>query len=72
MHGSLHDAHSCWPRRVALAHEGRLADHPPLGKSGRIPGTRELIPHESYSLVYEVDGETVWILALLHTARLWP
>jgi plasmid stabilization system protein ParE len=36
------------------------------------PGTRELIPHESYRLVYEVEGDTVWILALVHTARMWP
>ena len=29
----------------------RLATHPKLGKTGKIPGTRELIPHESYRLV---------------------
>lgn len=51
---------------------GRLADHPHLGKAGQISGTRELIPHESYRLVYEVQGDTVWILALGHTARMWP
>jgi toxin ParE1/3/4 len=49
----------------------RLIDHPMLGKAGRVPGTRELIPHENYRLVYEVDGEVVWILALVHTARRW-
>ena len=43
-----------------------------LGKPGIVPGTRELIPHESYRLVYQIDGETVWILTLVHTARLWP
>jgi hypothetical protein len=36
-----------------------------LGKPGKIPGTRELIPHESYRLVYQIDGETVWILTLV-------
>lgn len=30
----------------------RLIQHPMLGKPGKIPGTRELIPHESYRLVY--------------------
>ncbi|NDZ18367.1 type II toxin-antitoxin system mRNA interferase toxin, RelE/StbE family [Variovorax sp. WS11] len=50
----------------------RLAAHPKLGKIGRISGTRELVPHESYRLVYEIEQETVWVLALVHTARLWP
>ena len=49
-----------------------LADHPKLGKSGKTQGTRELVPHESYRLVYEVNGDTVWILALVHTSRQWP
>ncbi|MDO8278772.1 MAG: type II toxin-antitoxin system RelE/ParE family toxin [Burkholderiaceae bacterium] len=51
---------------------GRLANSPHLGKAGQIAGTRELIPHESYRLVYEVQSDTVWILALVHTARMWP
>ena len=50
----------------------RLADHPKLGRPGTIAGTRELIPHESYRLVYEIEGEYVWILTLVHTARKWP
>lgn len=50
----------------------RLADHPKLGRAGRIPGTREVIPHKSYCLVYEIEQETVWVLALVHTARQWP
>ena len=37
----------------------RLAEHPMLGRSGKIPGTRELIPLESYRLVYEIDDGTV-------------
>ncbi len=51
---------------------GRLAEHPHLGKAGLIAGTRELITHESYRLVYEVQDNSVWILALVHTARMWP
>ncbi len=49
-----------------------LAAHPKMGSAGKIPGTRELIPHESYRLVYEIDADTVWVLALVHTARKWP
>lgn len=50
----------------------RLARHPMLGRPGKIAGTRELIPHESYRLVYEVVDETVWVLTLTHAARQWP
>jgi toxin ParE1/3/4 len=49
-----------------------LATHPKMGKPGKISGTRELIAHESYRLVYEIDGEKVWVLALVHTSRQWP
>lgn len=51
---------------------GQLRHFPLLGKAGAIAGTRELIPHESYRIVYEVDGTTISILAIIHTARAWP
>ena len=50
----------------------KLADYPKLGRPGKIQGTRELVPHENYRLVYEISDETVWILALVHNARQWP
>lgn len=50
----------------------KLSDFPMLGHEGMVPGTRELTPHRSYRLVYEVAGDTVWILVLIHTARQWP
>jgi addiction module RelE/StbE family toxin len=49
-----------------------LSESPLRGRAGSVAGTRELIPHESYRLVYEVEDDVVWILALVHTARLWP
>ncbi|BAT61811.1 plasmid stabilization system protein [Variibacter gotjawalensis] len=51
---------------------GRLAMHPMLGRAGRVAGTRELIPHKSYRIVYEVKDERIVILAIVHTARMWP
>ena len=50
----------------------RLEEHPLIGKPGRILGTREVIPHTNYRLIYEVQDDRVRILALVHTARLWP
>ncbi|PZR37387.1 type II toxin-antitoxin system RelE/ParE family toxin [Caulobacter segnis] len=49
-----------------------LAEFPLRGRPGLVAGTREVFPHETYRLVYELDGDTVWILTLLHTARRWP
>ncbi|MGQ5273827.1 type II toxin-antitoxin system RelE/ParE family toxin [Xanthomonas arboricola pv. corylina] len=50
----------------------RLVEHPRVGRAGLVPGTSELIPHESYRLVYELEGDTIWVLALVHTSRMWP
>jgi len=49
-----------------------LAVHPELGKPGHIAGTRELIPHDNYRLVYEIDQDVVWVLVLVHISRQWP
>lgn len=49
-----------------------LSEHPKLGKAGKVAGIRELVPHENYRLVYEIGDDSIWILALMHTSRLWP
>ncbi len=50
----------------------KLSEFPNLGKPGCVPGTREVILHESYRLIYEIEADTLWILTLVHTARRWP
>ena len=50
----------------------RLAEHPKLDRPGKIVGTRELVVHKHYRLVYEISDDTVYLLTLIHTARLWP
>jgi toxin ParE1/3/4 len=49
-----------------------LADFPNRGRKASVPGTRELIPHDGYRLIYEVVDDAVWVLAIVHTARQWP
>jgi toxin ParE1/3/4 len=50
----------------------RLPQHPNLGRPGRVGGTRELVLHPNYILVYDVTTESVRILRVLHAAQLWP
>lgn len=50
-----------------------LADHPEMGRPGRISGTRELVVTRfSYILPYRMRSGTVEILRVFHTARQWP
>lgn len=58
--------------RIATSVE-RLATHPALGRTGRVPGTRELmLSGTPYVVPYRVRGETVEILRVFHGARKWP
>lgn len=49
-----------------------LANDPESGPAGIIAGTRELIPHQRYRIVYEKWADSLWILAVVHTSRQWP
>lgn len=53
----------------------QLADHPGLGRAGRVTGTRELvITYTRYIVAYTIDPhiDAVVILRVLHGARRWP
>jgi toxin ParE1/3/4 len=51
----------------------RLAQHPRIGRPGRIKGTRELVVSGTpYILAYRVAGRDVTILRVLHGAQQWP
>ena len=46
---------------------------PSRGRTGRIPGTRELVvPDLPYTIVYQIDEVAIQILHIYHGARNWP
>lgn len=49
-----------------------LIDHPGLGRIGRVTGTRELVVHKNYILIYDTTAESVRVLRVLHAAMQWP
>lgn len=49
-----------------------LESHPRAGRIGRVHGTRELVAHPHYVLVYDLLPDRVRILRVRHTSRKWP
>jgi toxin ParE1/3/4 len=63
-------------RRVALAivrSIDTLVEFPELGRSGKMPGTRELVfTGLPFLAVYRIGTNEVEILRILHGAQNWP
>ncbi|MET3889908.1 toxin ParE1/3/4 [Bosea sp. OAE506] len=50
-----------------------LAEHPEIGRPGRMDGTRELVLSGlPYILPYRVRDGRIEILAVFHISRAWP
>jgi toxin ParE1/3/4 len=50
-----------------------LSDHPYLyRKSERIPGTREVVVHPNYVVVYRVTLNVIEVLRVLHVRQQYP
>ena len=50
-----------------------LLQHPNLGRTGRVRGTRELVISGSpFVVIYRVRFDQIQILRVLHHARKWP
>ena len=50
----------------------QLCDHPTLYRIGRKHGTREMVVHPHYIVIYRVHKKVVEILRVKHTAQRWP
>lgn len=52
---------------------GILAEHPGIGRPGRVDGTREFVISGSpYIVAYVHQGDVVTVLRVLHGAMKWP
>jgi toxin ParE1/3/4 len=66
--------------RAAIATDNRieavidlLSNSPLMGRTGRVEGTRELpISGTPYIAAYQIVGDKVRILRVLHGAQMWP
>lgn len=50
----------------------RLPANPSLYRRGRRSGTREIVVHQHYIVVYQIRPTAIWIVAVLHTRRHFP
>ena len=48
-----------------------LPQHPHLYRFGRVPGTREIVVHPNYLVVYRVTDH-IEVIAVLHARREYP
>lgn len=49
----------------------KLTEHPQLFRVGRKRGTREMVVHPHYIVIYRVLVEVVEILRVKHTSQIW-
>lgn len=50
-----------------------LIEQPMKARTGRVSGTRELVIHPHFILIYRVNqSEYIEIIRILHTAQRWP
>ena len=50
----------------------QLDQNPMQGRIGRVKGTRELVAHPNYIVIYRVIGKSAEVLRVKHAAHKWP
>ncbi|OAV63732.1 Toxin RelE2 [Bacteroidales bacterium Barb4] len=48
------------------------AEHPYVFRPGRVAGTRELVAHPNYIVVYRVTARAIEVLRVLHARQQYP
>lgn len=50
----------------------QLSANPRAYRLGRLAGTREMVVHPSYLVIYRESPDEITILRVLHAAQRWP
>ena len=48
------------------------SEHPYLFRPGRVPGTREIVAHPNYIVVYRVTTDRIEVVHVLHARQQYP
>jgi len=49
-----------------------VAEHPYLYKRGRVPGTREIVAHPNFIIVYRATNTSIEVINVLHARQQYP
>lgn len=49
-----------------------VLEHPYIFRPGRVSGTREMVIHPNYVVIYKVASEHIEIVRVLHTRQQYP
>ena len=49
-----------------------LSEHPYLFKPGRVPGTREIVAHPNYIVIYRVLADCIEVVDVVHSRQQFP
>jgi toxin ParE1/3/4 len=48
------------------------SEHPYLFRRGRVPGTREIVAHPNYVVVYQVTDTAIEVVSVVHAREEYP
>lgn len=62
-------------RRMKMVIESAIlpaADHPYMFRAGRVAGTREIVAHPNYIVVYRVTDTRLEVVSIVHARQHYP
>jgi toxin ParE1/3/4 len=48
------------------------SDHPEMFRPGRVPGTREIVAHPNYIVVYRIMADHIEVVSVIHSRQEYP